>query len=55
MLLVLQIAVAGDGRIAAIDAVANRDLLDRLVLERFAGASAAPAPQPVVKSPKRTS
>jgi len=40
MLLVLQIAFAGDGRIAAIDAVANRDSLDRLVLERFGEARA---------------
>jgi RNA polymerase sigma-70 factor (ECF subfamily) len=40
MLLVLQIAFADDGRIAAIDAVANRDSLDRLVLERFGEGSA---------------
>lgn len=38
MLLVLQIAFADDGRIAAIDAVANRDSLDRLVLQRFGDA-----------------
>jgi RNA polymerase sigma-70 factor (ECF subfamily) len=38
MLLVLQIALSDDGRIAAIDAVANRESLDRLRLERFGDA-----------------
>ena len=40
MLLVLQLAFADDGRIAAIDAVANRDALDWLVLERIGEARA---------------